>query len=175
MAISSSTTPFSRASSSGSSVLCSTRSDRISTHSGMSSSIALTWKQVHSLAVNAFRFAPIASISIEMSIALLRSVPLNSMCSQKCDTPELVSFSKIEPALTQTPSEIDRKCGIGSNTTVIPLDNFRKVMSSPFSCGTVPYPVSVTEIRPKCNPFPCIFLPLSKQNREQTENPRVLA
>ena len=56
-----------------------------------------------------------------MSSALRLAVPLNSMCSMKCEMPFCSGDSVREPALIHTPTETDRTCGIASVITRTPL------------------------------------------------------
>ena len=56
-----------------------------------------------------------------MSSAERRVVPLNSMCSMKCEMPFRSGVSRREPAPTHIPTETERTCGIGSVITRTPL------------------------------------------------------
>ncbi len=58
-----------------------------------------------------------------MSRALRVSVPLNAMCSSMCETPMTSCISLRAPAFTHTPSIALSSCGIGSVTTVKPLES----------------------------------------------------
>src|ERR1700761_7421012 len=58
-----------------------------------------------------------------MSRALRVCVPLNAMCSSMCETPITSSVSLRVPAFTQTPSMALSSCGMGSVTTVKPLES----------------------------------------------------
>ncbi len=67
--------------------------------------------------VAALRSPPTASISSAIWRALRRLVPLNAMCSSRCEMPCSSGFSSRLPAPTQTPSEADSRCGMRSVTT----------------------------------------------------------
>jgi hypothetical protein len=75
---------------------------------------------VHHL-VKAFISPPRESISMAMSFALRRSVPLKNICSIKCETPPSSGGSWREPTFTHTPMETERDLGSVSDTTRIPF------------------------------------------------------
>lgn len=50
-------------------------------------------------------FAPIASVSATMSNAVRRFVPLNIVCSIKCESPFVFGVSLTLPVFTNTPIE----------------------------------------------------------------------
>src|ERR1035438_1005643 len=56
-----------------------------------------------------------------MSSADRFAVPLNSMCSMKCERPFSSALSRREPLETQIPTETERTCGIASVITLIPF------------------------------------------------------
>ena len=70
--------------------------------------------------VAALRSPPTASISSAIWRAVRRRVPLNAMCSRKCEMPCSSCRSSRLPELTQTPSEAVSRCGIVSVTTWMP-------------------------------------------------------
>ena len=80
-----------------------------------SSSRACSW--VDSLLVAALAAAPMPSNSSEISIAEWRSVPLNSRCSRKWETPACAGASSREPVRTQSPSATERTEGTTSVIT----------------------------------------------------------
>ena len=80
-----------------------------------SSSRACRW--VDSLLVAALVAAPMPSNSSEISIAEWRSVPLNSRCSRKCETPACAGGSSREPVRTHRPSATERTDGTASVIT----------------------------------------------------------
>src|SRR5439155_17029262 len=49
-----------------------------------------------------------------------RSVPLNIMCSMKCEMPSLSAGSSRAPSRTTSPAATERRCGSFSVTTVMP-------------------------------------------------------
>ena len=73
--------------------------------------------------------APIPSKSSEISIAECRSVPLNSRCSRKCETPACAGVSSRDPVLTHIPRATERTEGTSSVTTRRPLSS--SVSSTP--------------------------------------------
>jgi hypothetical protein len=56
-----------------------------------------------------------------MSLADLRRVPLNSMCSMKCDT-RSIPWLVAAPTPTHTPRLVLAICGISAVTTVRPFE-----------------------------------------------------
>ena len=62
--------------------------------------------------VAALRSPPTASISSAIWRALRRFVPLNAMCSRKCEMPCSSGASLRLPDAIQTPSEVVSRCGI---------------------------------------------------------------
>ena len=70
--------------------------------------------------VAALRSPPTASISSAIWRAVRRVVPLNAMCSSRCEMPCSSGRSSRLPAPTQTPSEALSRCGMASVTTVRP-------------------------------------------------------
>ena len=56
-----------------------------------------------------------------MSSAERRVVPLNSMCSMKCEMPFCSTVSRREPLPIQMPTETDRTCGMASVITRTPF------------------------------------------------------
>ena len=98
-------------------------SERRSMAFGRSLLSILAKKQVYSLPVKALRTPPTLSISIEMSRAVLLSVPLKRRCSMKCETPLISRVSNLEPVFTQMPMEDDSTSGISSVITAMPLSN----------------------------------------------------
>ena len=81
---------------------------------GTCSSSTFTLKQMHSFAVNASILPPIESTWRAISSALRCFVPLNTMCSMKCEMPFHSGSSSREPVCSQKPMEADRMCGIFS-------------------------------------------------------------
>ena len=73
-----------------------------------------------SLPVPAFTSAPMASKVSSISSELKRSVPLNSRCSRKCDSPACAGVSSRDPVRTQKPSATERTPGTRSVTTRTP-------------------------------------------------------
>src|SRR3954463_13401424 len=70
-----------------------------------------------------------------MSSAERLRVPLNSMCSMKCESPLVSGVSLREPVETQTPRETDRTCDIRSVMMRTPFGS--SALSMPrFSWGT---------------------------------------
>ena len=78
-------------------------------------------KQTISFAVKASRLPPIESTDRAMSSAERLAVPLNSMCSMKCEMPFCSGVSRREPLATQTPTDTERTCGMASVMTLIPF------------------------------------------------------
>src|SRR5882672_8569573 len=56
------------------------------------------------------------------------SVPLNTMCSMKCEMPFHSVSSSREPDLSQMPIETERMCDICSVITVTPFGKTRRLM-----------------------------------------------
>src|SRR5512135_2710954 len=104
-----------------------------STRRGKSFSIDLAKKYVYSLEVQAFIVPPTDSMALEMSTALRRCVPLNSMCSMKCATPLSAGVSAREPTGTQIPTVADRNQGTCSVTMATPLS--RRVRATVIDVG----------------------------------------
>ncbi len=73
--------------------------------------------------VAALTEAPSPSKRSEISIAEYRSVPLNSRCSRKCETPAWAGVSLRDPVRTHNPSATDRTEGTSSVTTRTPEPN----------------------------------------------------
>ena len=82
---------------------------------------------VVSLLVAALVAAPMPSNSSEISIAEWRSVPLNSRCSRKCETPACAGVSSRDPVLTQSPRATERTEGTTSVTTRRPRVELRQL------------------------------------------------
>ena len=61
------------------------------------------------------------SISRAMSSAVRRWVPLNTMCSMKCEMPLSSSGSRRDPERSQMPTETEWTCSIGSVRTTRPF------------------------------------------------------
>ena len=78
-------------------------------------------KQTVSLPVKASMLPPIESTSRAMSSAVRCVVPLNTMCSTKCEMPLTSGSSLREPAFSQIPIETERMWSICSVMTVSPL------------------------------------------------------
>ena len=117
MAISSSTTSRSESTSSSGSDGRSSISASRSKASSVCSSNRRACSWVDSLLVAALVAAPMPSKSSEISIAEWRSVPLNSRCSRKCETPACAGASSREPVRTQRPSATERTEGTTSVIT----------------------------------------------------------
>jgi len=107
-----------------------------STRRGKSFSIDLAKKYVYSREVQAFIVPPTDSMAREMSTALRRGVPLNSMCSMKCATPLSAGVSAREPTGTQIPTVADRSQGTCSVTMATPLS--RRVRATVIAAGRLP-------------------------------------
>src|ERR1019366_7283814 len=132
--ISSRMTPFSFSMSSSRNMGCSTRSDRTSKAWDRCWSSTLVLKHTNSFAVKASRLPPSASTLRAMSSADRLVVPLNSMCSMKCEMPFCSADSRREPEPIQMPTDTLRTCGITSVTTRTPLPS---VLISMFRRGSV--------------------------------------
>ena len=72
-----------------------------------------------------------------MSSADRLVVPLNSMCSMKCEMPFCSGDSRREPAPTQIPTETERTCGMTSVMTRTPLASVVISMSRKAFVGDV--------------------------------------
>ncbi len=83
-------------------------------------------KQMHSLAVKASMLPPIESTWRAIASAERFSVPLNTMCSMKCEMPFHSESSSREPDFSQIPIETERMCDICSVITVRPFGNTRR-------------------------------------------------
>ena len=70
--------------------------------------------------VAALRSPPTVSISSAMSRAERRRVPLNAICSSRCDKPCSFVRSWRDPAPTKTPSEAVSRCAMRSVTMLRP-------------------------------------------------------
>ena len=75
---------------------------------------------VVSVLVAALRSPPTASIVSTISRDDRVSVPLNAMCSSRCEMPCSLGFSLRPPTPVQTPSAAVSRCGMVSVTTVSP-------------------------------------------------------
>ena len=73
--------------------------------------------------VNAFICAPIASISSEIPYAVRFSVPLNIICSIKCEIPSSASVSTLAPVWTIIPIDTDISPGICLTISLVPFPN----------------------------------------------------
>ncbi len=102
-------------------------------------------KHTSSLPVKASRLPPIESIERAIASAERLVVPLNSMCSMKCEMPLRSAISRREPVHTQMPTETDRTCGMRSLMTRSPFESvvisisrtgFAEVDISERSCST---------------------------------------
>ncbi len=98
-----------------------TRSERMSKTSGRCSSSTLALKLTISLAVKASRLPPMESTDRAMSSAERLVVPLNTMCSMKCEMPFSSGDSWREPVPIQMPTATERTCGMVSVIKRIPL------------------------------------------------------
>ena len=88
---------------------------------GRCSSSTLMLKQMHSLAVKASMLPPMESTWRAISSAVRCLVPLNTMCSMKCEMPFDCRSSSRDPVLIQIPIEAERMCSISSVMRVSPL------------------------------------------------------
>src|SRR5207253_711261 len=74
------------------------------------------------------------------SSALRRGVPLNIMCSRKCDTPETSGVSSRLPVRTKNPTATDRAAGLVSPISCNPLGSLCEWngMSFPLCVSAIP-------------------------------------
>src|SRR5581483_11007268 len=84
------------------------------------SSITRAYREVVSLPVPALSSPPFASKIWSISSELYVSVPLNSKCSSRCESPAWSSVSPREPVPIHSPSATERTAGIASVTTRTP-------------------------------------------------------
>ncbi len=105
---------------------CSKRSLSRSIASGRSSPRTLAYRQVFSREVKASSVPPTLSMAWAISSALRLSVPLNSRCSMKWDTPARSAGSFRDPTFTHTPMDTERTWGIRSvrTTMLFPSTSF---------------------------------------------------
>ena len=78
-------------------------------------------KQTVSLPVKASMLPPMESTSRAMSSAVRWVVPLNTMCSTKCEMPLTSGSSLREPAFSQIPIDTERMWSMRSVIIVSPL------------------------------------------------------
>jgi len=79
------------------------------------------------LLVNALSSAPRRSNDSEICAAVRVGVPLNIMCSMKCDMPASAGDSSLLPTEHQMPKATERTVSMGSVMTVMPFS--RTVLS----------------------------------------------
>ena len=84
---------------------------------------------------NASRLPPTESTERAMSSAVRVVVPLNNMCSMKCEIPFCCAVSCREPVPIQNPTDTERMCGIASVITRIPFERVVASMSRASNCG----------------------------------------
>ena len=125
MAISSNTTRFSLAISTGSKRGLSTMSPSSSTARDRCWSSTLRWKAAYSFEVKASMCPPIESTSAAICWAVRERVPLKTMCSTKWLMPDWRAVSWRLPRLSQTPTATLRTWSRDSDTRVRPLGRTR--------------------------------------------------
>src|ERR1035437_7147770 len=130
-------TPFSFSISSSRNIGCSSRSVSTSKACDRCRSSTVVLKHTSSFAVKASRLPPSASTLRAMSSADRLVVPLNSMCSMKCEMPFCSVVSRREPEPIQTPTDTLRTCGMTSVITRTPLPSVLISMSRKGLVGDV--------------------------------------